>query len=64
VTTARRAHGQSYRLIEQNQRMSTPGQAAREQLPDGPGMAVLVVRMPGGVRPPTDHTAAMIACSK
>jgi hypothetical protein len=23
-------------------------------------MAVLVVRMPGGVRPPTDDTAAMI----
>jgi hypothetical protein len=44
--------------------MSTPGQAVREKLPDGPGMAVLVIPMPGGVRPPTDHTAAMIACSK
>jgi hypothetical protein len=48
-------------LIEQNQRMSTPGQDVREKLPDGPGMAMLVVRMPGGVRPPTDDTAAMIA---
>jgi hypothetical protein len=50
-------------LIEQNQRMST-GQAVREQLPDGPGVAALVVPVPGGVRPPTDDTAAMIACSK
>jgi hypothetical protein len=41
--------------------MSTPGQAMREQLPDGPGIAVLVIPMPGGVRPPTDDTAAMIA---
>jgi hypothetical protein len=48
-------------LIEQNQRMSTPGQAMREQLPDGPGIAVLVIPMPGGVRPPSDDTAAMIA---
>jgi hypothetical protein len=29
--------------------------------PNGPGMAVLVIPMPGGVRPPTDDTAAMIA---
>jgi hypothetical protein len=41
--------------------MSTPGQAVREQPPDGPGMAVLVIGMPGDVRPPTDDTAAMIA---
>jgi hypothetical protein len=41
--------------------MSTPGAAAPEQLPNGPGIAVLVIAMPGGVRPPTDDTAAMIA---
>jgi hypothetical protein len=41
--------------------MSTPGAAAPEQLRDGPGIAVLVIAMPGGVRPPTDDTAAMIA---
>jgi len=41
--------------------MSTPGQAVREQPPDGAGMAVLVIGMPGDVRPPTDDTAAMIA---
>ena len=32
-----------------------------EELPDGPGVAVLVVPMPGSVRPPTDSTAAMMA---
>jgi hypothetical protein len=41
--------------------MSTPGKAGPEQLPDGPGIAVLVIPMPGGVRPPTDDPAAMIA---
>jgi hypothetical protein len=41
--------------------MSTAGKAGPEQLPDGPGIAVLVIPMPGGVRPPTDDTAAMIA---
>jgi hypothetical protein len=41
--------------------MSTPGKAAPEQLPDGPGMAVLVIPLPSGVRPPTGDTAAMIA---
>jgi hypothetical protein len=41
--------------------MSTPGKAGPERLPDGPGMAVLVIPMPGGVRPPTDDTAAMTA---
>jgi hypothetical protein len=42
--------------------MSTPGVAAPEhQLPDGPGIAVLVIAMPGGVRPPSDDTGAMIA---
>ncbi len=40
--------------------MSTPGKGP-EQLPDGPGMAVLVIPMPGGVRPPTDDIEAMIA---
>src|SRR5215207_3155458 len=48
ATTARRARAQSYRSIEQNQRMSTPGKAGPERLPDGPGMAVLVIPMPGG----------------
>jgi hypothetical protein len=47
--------------IEQTQRMSTPGKAGPEQLPDGPGVAVLVIRMPSGVRPPTGESAAMIA---
>jgi len=41
--------------------MSTPGVAGPKQLPDGPGIAVLVIPMPGGVRPPTADTAAMIA---
>ena len=41
--------------------MSTPGMAGPGELPDGPGVAVLVIPMPGGVRPPTDDTAAMIA---
>jgi hypothetical protein len=39
--------------------MSTPGKAAPDQLPDGPGMAVLVIPMPSGARPPTGD--AMIA---
>ena len=41
--------------------MSTPGEAGPEQLPDGPGIAVLVIPMPSGVRPPTGDTATMIA---
>jgi hypothetical protein len=41
--------------------MSTPGKAGPEQLPDGPGIAVLVIPMTGGVRPPTGDTAAMLA---
>jgi hypothetical protein len=41
--------------------MSTVGKSGSEQLPDGPGIAVLLIPMPGGVRPPTDDTAAMIA---
>jgi hypothetical protein len=41
--------------------MSTPGKTTPEQLPAGPGIAVLVIPMPGGVRPPTDDSAAMIA---
>ena len=41
--------------------MSATGTAGSEQLPDGPGIAVLVIPMPGGVRPPTADTAAMIA---
>ena len=32
-----------------------------EELPHGPGNAVLVIPMPGSVRPPTDTAAAMIA---
>jgi hypothetical protein len=32
-----------------------------EELPHGPGLAVLVIPMPGSVRPPTDTAAAMIA---
>ena len=32
-----------------------------EKRPPGPGLAVLVVPMPGSVRPPTDSAAAMIA---
>ena len=32
-----------------------------EELPDGPGLAVLVIPMPGSVRPPTDRAAAMLA---
>ena len=32
-----------------------------EERPPGPGLAVLVVPMPGSVRPPTDSAAAMIA---
>jgi hypothetical protein len=31
-----------------------------DEIPDGPGIAVLVVRMPGSVRPPTDASAVMI----
>jgi hypothetical protein len=42
---------------EQNQQVPTGGNA----LPDGPGVAVLVVPMPGGVRPPTDALDAMLA---
>jgi hypothetical protein len=41
--------------------MSRSGKAGPEQFSDGPGIAVLVIPMPGGVRPPTDDTAAMIA---
>jgi hypothetical protein len=41
--------------------VSTLGNAGPEQLPSGPGMAVLVIPMPGGVRPPTDEIEAMIA---
>ena len=41
--------------------MSTAGEAGPEQLPDGPGIAVLVIPMPSGVRAPTGDTAAMIA---
>jgi hypothetical protein len=47
--------------MEQNRGVSTPGKAGTDQLPDGPGMAVLVIPMPGGVRPPTDEIEAMIA---
>jgi hypothetical protein len=32
-----------------------------DELPPGPGLAMLVVPMPGSVRPPTDSAAAMIA---
>ena len=32
-----------------------------EERPPGPGLAMLVVPMPGSVRPPTDSAAAMIA---
>jgi hypothetical protein len=32
-----------------------------DELPHGPGLAMLVVPMPGSVRPPTDGAAAMIA---
>jgi hypothetical protein len=32
-----------------------------DDLPHGPGLAMLVVPMPGSVRPPTDSAAAMIA---
>jgi hypothetical protein len=32
-----------------------------ERLPPGPGIAVLVIPMPGNVEPPTDTPAAMIA---
>lgn len=32
-----------------------------EEFPHGPGLAVLVIPMPGSVRPPTDSAAAMIA---
>jgi hypothetical protein len=32
-----------------------------EQLPRGPGIAVLVISVPGSVGPPTDTPAAMIA---
>jgi hypothetical protein len=32
-----------------------------EELPHGPGLAVVVIPMPGSVRPPTDSAAAMIA---
>jgi hypothetical protein len=32
-----------------------------EERPPGPGRAVLVVPMPGSVRPPTDSAAAMLA---
>lgn len=46
--------------MEQNRRVSTPGKGP-EQLPDGPGTAMLVIPMPGGVRPPTDEIEAMIA---
>jgi hypothetical protein len=41
--------------------MSRPGKARPEELPNGPGRAVLVIAMPRGVQPPTDDTAAMIA---
>jgi hypothetical protein len=41
--------------------VSTTGNAGSEQPPDGAGTAVLVIPMPGGVRPPTDDIAAMIA---
>jgi hypothetical protein len=41
--------------------MSTPGRPGPEELPDGTGIAVLVIPMPGGARPPTDDTAAIIA---
>jgi hypothetical protein len=32
-----------------------------KELPHGPGIAVLVIPMPGSVRPPTDTAATMIA---
>ena len=35
--------------------------AAPERLPDGPGSAVLVTAVPGGVRSATDDAAALIA---
>jgi hypothetical protein len=41
--------------------VTTLGETGPEELPDGPGIAVLVIPMPGGVRPPTDDAAAMIA---
>jgi hypothetical protein len=41
--------------------MSRPGVAAPDQLPDGPGIAVLVTAVPGGVRSATDDAAALIA---
>jgi hypothetical protein len=41
--------------------MSRPGVAAPERLPDGPGIAVLVTAVPGGVRSATDDAAAIIA---
>jgi hypothetical protein len=41
--------------------MSRSGKAGPEQFSNSPGIAVLVIPMPGGVRPPTDDTAAMIA---
>jgi hypothetical protein len=41
--------------------MSKPGNTGVERLLDSPGMAVLVIPMPGGVQPPTDDAAAMIA---
>jgi hypothetical protein len=41
--------------------MSRPGVAAPERLRDGPGIAVLVTAVPGGVRSATDDAAAPIA---
>jgi hypothetical protein len=35
--------------------------AMTDGLPHGPGLAMLVVPMPGSVRPPTDSAAAMLA---
>ena len=32
-----------------------------DEIPDGPGIATLVVPMPGSVRPPTDTAAAMLS---
>jgi hypothetical protein len=31
-----------------------------DEIPRGPGIATLVIRMPGSVRPPTDTAAAML----
>ena len=31
-----------------------------DEIPRGPGIATLVIRMPGSVRPPTDSAAAML----